>query len=470
MNELSIRWRLTLWYGAVLAAVLAAFSTAVFLMMRHELLARTDSDAMWELEELAEGVERTDDTAELRALLARQFTEHEGFEFQVSSLLGEVIFRSDGLRNQQLAIPTLAAGSATHRVESVAVPGVGYFRIFSRRVRGPDGPVIVQAAAPLASTYREQAELLTTLLLAGPLALAGALGGGYLLARKALAPVERMAATANQITASRLDQRLEVPAVSDELGRLARTLNGMIARLERSFEETRRFTADAAHELRTPLSVMRNEAEVALRAPREPEQYRRVLENLLEEIEWLTRLAEQLLFLCREDSGLALFECRQVRLDEVVGEVADHMQAVAAEKGQTVSLEDLPPVIVEGDADQLRRLLFNLVDNAIKYTPVGGTVVIRGRCRDGQAIVEITDTGIGIPEAHLPHIFERFYRVDPARGRQSEGTGLGLAISRAIAEAHRGTLRIESVVGYGTRVALTLPGRAAERVTAGLPG
>jgi heavy metal sensor kinase len=323
--------------------------------------------------------------------------------------------------------------------------------------------VVAQVAATLTPVDHELAELLAVLLLTGPLALAGALGGGYLLARTALAPVDRMAAAADQITATKLDQRLEVPNPDDELGRLARTLNGMIARLERSFGEIRRFTADAAHELRTPLAVMRNAAEVVLRAPRDPEQYRRVLEEMLEEIARLTGLAEQLLFLCRGDAGLVPSVRRPVRLGEVIAEVAEPMQAVAGARGLTLHVGDLTPCVVQGDEDQLRRLLFNLLDNAIKYTPAGGTITVRSACPDGQVLVEVTDTGIGIAAEHLPHLFERFYQVDPARSRETNGTGLGLAICRSIAEAHGGRIAVESTVGRGTRVTLTLPAGAGLR-------
>jgi heavy metal sensor kinase len=316
---------------------------------------------------------------------------------------------------------------------------------------------VIQAAASLAANDHELGELLAVMLLMGPLALASALGGGYLLARKALAPVERIAATADEMTAVRLHQRLAVANPDDELGRLAQTLNGMIARLERSFEEIRRFTADAAHELRTPLSVLRNEAEVALRNPRDPEHYRQVLEGQIDEVARLSRLVEQLLFLCREDSGSARVEHQAICWDRVIHGVADHMHVVAEEKGVTLDVADLAPCRVQGDEDHLRRLLFNLLDNAIKYTPAGGRVTVRTECLNGRASLRVSDTGVGISPEHLPRVFDRFYRVDPARGRETGGLGLGLAISRAIAESHGGTLEIESTLGQGTRLTLTLP-------------
>src|SRR5262249_30215310 len=208
---------------------------------------------------------------------------------------------------------------------------------------------------------------------------------------------------------------MDVGNSDDELGRLARTLNGMIARLERSFEEIRRFTADAAHELRTPLAVLRSEAEVALRLPREPEQYRAVLEDQLEELERLSRLAERLLFLCREDAGLGPRACRPVELREVVEDVAEHMRVVAGGRGGTLQADGIAPCSIPGDEDQLRRLLFNLVENAIKFTPVQGSVRIETTRGDAEARIVVADSGIGIPPEHLPHVFQRFYRADPAR-------------------------------------------------------
>jgi two-component system heavy metal sensor histidine kinase CusS len=458
MSRPSIRWRLTLWYGAVLAAVLAVFGASVYLMMRHALLARTGAGMSMESTEVAEEVARSRDRSTLGTWLERRFARHPGYDIQVSTPGGQALFRSGRIQADGLPRPSDPPATGRPTFESFAGRS-GHAHLLGRVVPGPDGPLLLQIAAPLAADDAELGELLTVMLLAGPLALALALGGGYLLARRALAPVDRMAAEAGQITATRLDRRLEVPNPDDELGRLGATLNGMIARLERSFEETRRFTADAAHELRTPLAVMRNVAEVALRSPREPEHYRRVLGDVLEEVERLTRLAEQLLFLCREDAGLVPLVMKGVRLDEVVREAADHMSVVAEAKGLTIEGGDLASCPIRADAEQIRRLLFNLLDNAIKFTPTGGTVRVGLERSDGHARLTIADTGVGIPAEQIPHVFERFYRVDPARGRDTDGTGLGLAICRSIAEAHGGRVEIESTVGLGTRAILTLPAR-----------
>ena len=456
MRGLSIRWRLTLWYGAALGVVLAVFGTSVYLMMRHALLARTGTGMSMESTEVAEEVARSRDRSTLGTWLERRFAHHPGYDIQVSTPGGEALFRSERIKTNGLPQPSDPIATDRPTFESFAGPS-GHARLLNRVVPGPDGPLMLQIAAPLAADDHELGELLTVMLLAGPLALALALGGGYLLARRALAPVDRMAAEADQITATRLDRRLEMPNPDDELGRLGATLNGMIARLERSFEETRRFTADAAHELRTPLAVMRNVAEVALRSPRDPEHYRRVLGDVLEEVERMTRLAEQLLFLCREDAGLVPLVMKAVRLDDLARESSEHMAVVAGSKGLALESDGLTSCAVRGDADQLRRLLFNLLDNAIKFTPAGGTIRVGMERADGHACLTVADTGVGIPAEHLPHVFERFYRVDPARGQEAEGTGLGLAICRSIAEAHGGHLRIESAVGQGTQVTLVMP-------------
>lgn len=454
MNHLSIRWRLTLWYGIVLGIVLTGFGTAVYLIMGRELLAQQDAALSEELAEIVREVERATSWSGLRAELTRQFARHEGYEFQVATPSGEILFQSGRLGSVALPVQTLPAGFAQ---ESHSLEALGKWRIQSRSAPGPDGRLIVQAAATLEPIETQMERLLAVLCLAGPLALAGAVAGGYLLARAALAPVDRMAAAADEITVSSLHRRLEVPHAGDELGRLGRTLNGMIARIERSFNDIQRFTADAAHELRTPLSVMRTEAEVALRSSRSPTEYRDVLQNMLEEIELLTRHAEQLLFLSRLDAGDVSQPQELLSFARVARDVAEEMRVVAQEKNLTLDLGRLENCAVRGNELQLRRLLLNLLDNAIKYTPAGGRVMVHME-RSGESLHTIVeDTGIGISADHLPHVFKRFYRVDPARDQTTGGVGLGLAICQAVSQAHGGELRIESQFGRGTTCTLILP-------------
>ena len=459
--NLSIRWRLTAWYGAVLSAILAGFSVAVYLLMQHHLLALTDTALRGEFTEFAEEVGRAGRLTELPETLRTRFSGVEGHEFELSTPEGEPLFRSRRIAPTGLPRPEVGdvgpVAVVGPMLRNVTLERLGPVHLAGGVVRGPSGPLRLQVAASLAPITRALRELVIVLLTIGPMALACTLGGGYWLARKALEPIDRMAATAAEITSNRLDRRLETPDADDELGGLARTFNAMIARLQRSFEEVRRFTADAAHELRTPLAAMRTEAEVALRSSRSPDRDQRVLENLLEEMERLTRLVSQLLFLCREDAGLGTDDLQIICLEDLVSEVGEHMDVAAQEKGVNLSV-DLPgPFPVQGDADRLRQLVFNLLDNAIKYTPPGGTVAVRGEASNGQIRITVADTGIGIPADHLPHVFDRFYRVDPARSPETEGSGLGLAICHSIAEAHGGRLGIDSNFGSGTRVTLVLP-------------
>jgi heavy metal sensor kinase len=308
---------------------------------------------------------------------------------------------------------------------------------------------------------KDLAELRLILVLTVPVALVFSVLGGYGLARTALAPVERMTRAAAEITAAQLDRRLEVPRADDELGRLARTLNGMIERLERSFDEVRRFTADAAHELRTPLALLRTTAEVALRSPRSAEADQHILEEMIDEVDRLTRLVADLLFLSREDARVSPGRRVPVRLDRLIDDLVDYVQVVARENGMTLQAADLQPATVFGDPDRLKQLIFNLLDNAMKFTPSGGKIRVSCRRVGDEVLAQVEDDGPGIPEEHLAHVFDRFYRVDPSRSRDPEGSGLGLAICRSISDTHGGLLEIAAGVGRGTVATLRLPVPAA---------
>lgn len=463
MRRLSIRWRLTLWYGIVLSVILAGFSGAVYLLMQRHLLTLTDAALSEELAELADEVRRVESRSSLSGNLRMRFPGHEGYELEVRTMTGQPLFRSAGIEATGLPDPVTAGNRADlPTYTSITLESSRPLRVATCTVTGPSGTFLIQAAVTLVPNLRALRELITVFLTIGPVALAFAIGGGYWLARKALSPVDRMAVTAAEITANRLDRRLAEPETLDELGHLTRTFNTMISRLQRSFEEVRRFTADAAHELRTPLAAMRTEAEVALRSPRSPDRDARVLENLLEEIERLSRLVSQLLFLCREDTGIGANNFQPVRLDTLVRDVVEHVQVMAQERGLDLRAALASRYEIKGDADRLRQLFFNLLDNAIKYTPPGGSVAVEGRIEDGKVRVTITDTGIGIPGEHVPHVFDRFYRVDSSRSRETDGNGLGLAICCAIAESHGGRLEIESTLGVGTRVVVTMPASAGD--------
>ena len=265
-----------------------------------------------------------------------------------------------------------------------------------------------------------------------------------------------MTATAAEITAKRVNKRLVVDNPSDELGRLAITLNNMLDRLAKSLEEMQRFTADAAHELRTPLTLIRNEAEVALQDKQMAESEQFAWSNVIEETERMSRLVEQLLFLCREDAGLQPRRHTKVHFASLVESVVEHMQPVAAEK-EILLTAHCEEATLLGDSDQLRRLVLNLVDNSIKFTNDGGSICINVRVVGNQMTMNIKDTGIGIPAEHLPYVFNRFYQVAAVRGGECSGTGLGLALCHSIVESHQGKIQMTSDSREGTELTVVLP-------------
>jgi heavy metal sensor kinase len=317
------------------------------------------------------------------------------------------------------------------------------------------------------------------LLLSSPILIAGAAAVGHWTAGRALAPVLAMTTAARTIDAADLSQRIAVPESRDELRYLAETLNGMLARMETAFRKTIEFTANASHELRTPLAVIRATAEVALmRSPSGQADSRNsdrvALRQILREAERNTALLEDLLRLARADSGTAGLHLKTLDLAETVRTTYGRCEPLAAKSGLTLRFLPAPePTWVSGDAKHLKSLLFILLDNAIKYTPAGGTVEVSlVSTTHEHAICRVKDTGIGIPEADLPHIFERFFRSDRARTREEAGSGLGLAIADWIARAHNGTIEVESVVGLGSTFRIVLPRvnrnpEASERLTDG---
>jgi heavy metal sensor kinase len=326
---------------------------------------------------------------------------------------------------------------------------------------------LVQVAMPLESAEAARSRFLLILLTLAPLALGGVAAGGWFLAGRTLAPVDRMVDTARKIEAEDLSQRIETGESNDELGRLARVLNDMLMRLESSFAAVRHFSADAAHELRTPLTILKGEIEVALRAPRPDEEYRRVLRSCLEEVDRLSTLVQDLLFLARSDSGNMEVGKTPVNVGDVVADVAPSLQALAETTGVTFTVAATTPVWVEGNASMLFRLLFNLGENAIKYTPAGGTVEVALQRNGHEATLEVRDTGSGIPSEEQSHIFDRFYRSDPARSRG--GTGLGLALARSIVFLHHGHIAVESIEGRGSCFRVVLPLAAPTALPAQLP-
>jgi heavy metal sensor kinase len=302
--------------------------------------------------------------------------------------------------------------------------------------------------------------LLVGLGLTIPLVLLMGSFGGLILARQALRPVDRMTKIADRIGGGDLTERVPVPAYQDEIGRLAVTINQMIARLQAAFERQRQFSADASHELRTPLSVIRADLEIALRRERTIPEYQEVLASTLEEAVRLSRLVEDLLLLTRADVGRLELECQPVNVTTLGREVVDYLQPLAAQRQQTLTWASEAPrdLVLPADPLRLRQMLINLIDNAVKFTGEGGEIALTLTEESGNALLRVRDTGRGIPPEDLPLIFDRFFRRSAMTGdRSTPGTGLGLSIVRWIVEAHGGTIGVTSRLGEGTEFQLRLP-------------
>jgi heavy metal sensor kinase len=277
------------------------------------------------------------------------------------------------------------------------------------------------------------------------------------MAGKALQPVAELAEAAREIAVSHLDRRLPVRGTDDELDHLAREFNETLARLEKAVEEMKQFTASISHELRTPLAVLRGEAEVALMEANSNEQYRRVLGSQLEEFEKLTRMINQLLTLARAESGEVEIAHESVDLSAMTQSLAEQLQPVAASKNVSLTWNCEHEVRVTGDASWIERIVLNLVDNAIKFTPSGGHVKVLVSRDTKNAVLEVHDDGTGVPPEALPHIFERFYRADPSRSNQVDGAGLGLSLVKWAIDQHQGSVQVDSAPGHGTRVTVQFP-------------
>jgi heavy metal sensor kinase len=453
--RLSIRWRLTLWNTLALALVLIGFSALIYWLLGEALYERVDRSLLAELTEL----EKDDRMASRRDERLRhwiyEFKEHENISCIVYDSTGKVHDRTVELAEATIPpVPARSPGEPIHA--NVSLPIIGRQRTLASRLSLGGQEFTVLLLAPLEEVDRELGELLSVLAIAVPLAILGVGGLAYGLARKALAPVQELDRSTQEITADRLDRRLSVANPTDELGRLAKTINDMIGRLERSFSEIRRFTADASHEIRTPLTAIRTETEVALRKPLTAPEYQQLLGSILEECDRLTRLTDQLLTLARQDAGAGRPALEDVDLALLVKDVTETLRPLAENKGLHLVFDADGPARMSGDNLGLRQVFFNVLDNAIKYTLCGGKIAIQLNHRDGQVVVTIKDTGIGIAAEHLPHVFDRFYRVDKARSRAEGGTGLGLSIARGTVLAHGGQMELTSASGQGTTCTITL--------------
>ena len=473
----TIRGRLTAWYAAALVLTLGAFGVVVYVAGRgaayQQLDGRIRSSADLVAGILAEsyraGTEVVRSDADGRPQLAVELaTTLEALPdyLVIRHREGRILFLSPEARAlplnqveqlQGLAPPQGGAAGAVH-----LSPGGPVLHYAVRPITGAGEELgVVLAGADTAPTESALQRLAGTIMFLLLLGLLAAVGVGEWIARAALEPVDHIITEVREITDGRsLHRRLAEPMVKDEIGRLAETLNGMLARLERSFAALRRFTADASHELKTPLTVLRAGVERMITHPKAAPEALPVLEETLTEINRMTELVEALLTLARADEGRAELHRETVDLRAIVEEARETGELLAETAGVMIEVTAPPDaVVLDVDSSRMRQLILNLVENAVKYTPQGGTVKVELARINGRVNLSVADTGIGIAPGDLPHIFDRFWRADTARTRTGDrsGTGLGLAICKWIAEAHGGTIEVLSRPGRGTVFTVSLP-------------
>ncbi|HXV84947.1 MAG TPA: ATP-binding protein [Candidatus Binatia bacterium] len=459
----TLRGRLVLWYTGILSAMLALLGATSLMMLDHSLRQNIDDSLNSVARTIAESVRRPsfyppsiEET--LESMLGPELAERF---FQLLDPFGRPDPRIAPLGRRRLpmsaeALRNAERGEAT--METVELPPKSdkSFRLLTWPVVRNNATVnIVQVAMSLENVEATRSRFLLVLLILAPVALAGAALGGWFLARRALSPVDAMVEAARRIEAEDLTRRIPADSSDDELGRLAAVLNDMLARLEQSFDAVRRFSADAAHELRTPLTILKGEIEVALSSSQAPADIRQTLASCLEEVERLNSLVEDLLLMARMEGNALSAAPTPVNLAQVLEDVAPALTELAARAGNNCTVAAATPVWIEGYDSLLFRLVFNLAENAIKYTPPGGRIDLALRHQNGAAILEVKDNGLGIAADALEHVFDRFYRGDPAR--EGDGTGLGLALARSIVQLHQGRITASSTPGEGSFFQVTLP-------------
>ncbi|SDL37054.1 heavy metal sensor kinase [Maridesulfovibrio ferrireducens] len=484
----TIRFKFTLWYLSILSVLLILLGSGIYFTLSGTLHRNFDDSLKVRGKQLA-------DFKDLIPIIASGTFEEEAGEF-VSiyfytngelthiSHKGHEVPISKPLVNQALSGESIFSTTSYINNEKVRVFATHYAPVnpvihlnrFVKKMNGleprggrfPEKSIfhnnqaveIKSAALVIARPTKDMNlaidQLLRILLTAIPLTIAISGFGGVFLTRKAFNPVKEITKTAQEIGEHDLSQRIKIKT-KDELGELSTVLNKMIGRIERAFQRQTEFTADASHELRAPLAVIQAEATLTLEKERDAETYRKALEIIAQESNEMSLVINQLLTLARADAGKEHLEFKSIDMAEFISAVCDDIAILCREKEVILKLCSLGKVFVYGEKSSLRRLLVNILSNAIRYTPKGGVISVGLKSVNNSAVITIRDTGIGIPQEELAHIFKRFYRVDKARSRKTRGSGLGLSICKQIVDTHKGQIEVESCIGIGSVFYVKIP-------------
>jgi signal transduction histidine kinase len=457
-RRLGVRAALTAWYLLVLGLIIATFAFALYWDQEQTLSAEVDrslagasGQVLALIDKHAEPIRFVDNDAYQHA--SRHLTQ-AGYAVLLFDPARKPLTRF----GRALALPADAGAEPLTTIETDFDGTEEHWRISWQPVIRHDGVTVGYLAVGQSIDAIEQAmhSLFMTLLWAGPVALALAGLAGYGLARLAMRPVDRMTQFVRSLGAHDLQRRLEDRGPDDELGRLATTLDEMLARLEGSFARERRFVADAAHELRTPLTALKSRLDVVRQRERDAAAYRAAIDTIEPEVERLIRLVRDLLLLARLETGTAPWEEEPVDLSQLCERIVEQMQLLATERGLSIALDIEPGLLVLGSLDHLLRALINLVDNAIKYADAPGRIIVEGRRADGQVCVRVANDGRVVDSALIDRVGERFLRGAADRSRESGGVGLGLAIAAEIARHHHGSLALSGKAGGGAVATLSL--------------
>ena len=451
MKRTSLRLRFATWTSLAILGILIAFGAYVYFSLSSSLYISFDDALSVSASQISASLNVDNGHLTLPENLYESPEEGgnipEGFSARILSPEGQIL-KQTGVNADIL--PAINPTGLAPYYEDITS---GTLRMLTTPVMDNEQLVAyIQVAQSTSDLHQTLDRLLAILFIAGPLSVLIAGISGYFLAARALHPIDEMTETARMISAQDLSVRLEVKS-NDELGRLGTTFNQMLERIDNSFERERQFTADASHELRTPLAAMQAILSVIQQRDRKPIEYRDALKDLDEEVQYLRNLAESLLVLARQDQqSINVNDC--IDLSDLLEDIVESMRPLADEKNLALQLEVAKHLQVKGDRDALIRLFINLIDNAFKYTP-NGSINISANKIENQIYIEVSDSGIGISDEHLPHIFERFYRADTSRSQR--GTGLGLALALQIAQVHGGNISVQSQPGKGSTFCVTLP-------------